>query len=55
MNSNVEKMHARREAGDCPFCGHTVKTNEFRDFKSRDEFKISGLCQKCQDDFFKGE
>ncbi len=40
------------ELGNCPFCGLAVKENEFRDELSKREFKISGICQTCQDDFF---
>ena len=38
--------------GNCPFCVKEVKLDEFRDSLSLDEFHISGLCQKCQDEFF---
>lgn len=37
----------------CPFC--RVKVNpkkDFRDELSRKEYKISGLCQSCQDKMF---
>lgn len=36
----------------CPFCGKEVNMNEFKDELSEKEFKISGLCQKCQDETF---
>ena len=37
----------------CPFCKKIVDPElDFNDLKSKKEFKISGLCQKCQDDFF---
>lgn len=36
----------------CPFCRAIVLEIEFRDEISRKEFKISGLCQKCQDKTF---
>ena len=42
----------RVESGLCPFCGKEVKQEDFRDDLSRKEFKISGLCQKCQDKMF---
>lgn len=39
--------------GKCPFCGKEIDPNtEFRDEKSRKEFDISGMCQKCQDEIF---
>jgi len=39
--------------GICPFCHQLVDKKAFKDELSRREFKISGLCQKCQDDTFK--
>lgn len=41
------------ERGECPFCGKPIVDN-FRDELSRKEFKISGLCQSCQDEMFGG-
>lgn len=46
------KMFENKEKGLCPFCGHEVDIREFRDELSVKEFKISGLCQKCQDEVF---
>ncbi len=40
--------------GVCPMCGIHVCLIPFRDEISRREYKISGLCQKCQDAIFKG-
>jgi hypothetical protein len=40
------------EAGKCPFCKKVIFVSDFRNDISLREFKISGLCQKCQDDFF---
>jgi hypothetical protein len=40
------------ELGLCPFCSNPVKVEDFRNEISRREFNISGICQKCQDDFF---
>lgn len=38
-------------AGRCAFC---VKPNlNFRDERSKKEYRISGVCQKCQDQAFK--
>lgn len=42
------------EEGLCPFCRNPVNFEGFRDDLSRREFKISGLCQKCQDEIFGG-
>lgn len=44
---------ARVEAGQCAFdASHDVSPETFRDDLSRKEFRISGLCQKCQDEVF---
>jgi len=40
------------DEGKCPFCKETINTKSFRDELSKKEFKISGLCQKCQDETF---
>ena len=41
--------------GYCPICASEVHPNkEFRDERSIREYKLSGLCQKCQDAFFEG-
>jgi len=42
------------KAGKCPFCNTMVDLSEFRDEISKKEFLISGICQKCQDEFFGG-
>lgn len=38
------------KANKCVFCGKDVVS--LRDEKSFREYKISGLCQKCQDETF---
>lgn len=48
----VREMIRARENGVCPFCKKPVDINEFRDELSLREYRISGLCQSCQDDFF---
>ena len=40
------------EAGLCPSCGRKIHTKDFRDALSKREYKISGLCQTCQDTVF---
>lgn len=48
-----KEVDAVRE-GRCPFCGKTIDPlTEFRDGLSYREFRISGLCQSCQDETFK--
>lgn len=39
--------------GNCPFCSKPVNRDDLRDDLSKREFDISGICQACQDDFFK--
>jgi len=39
-------------AGRCPICNDMIHMQDFRDDVSRREWRISGMCQKCQDDFF---
>lgn len=49
----LQRMHAEaqdnRAKGHCPQCHQAVTEDDFRDLLSRREWKISGLCQKCQD------
>jgi len=57
---NVEFMRAMGfgkqvdlvQQGKCPSCEQEVKPSEFRDDSSMKEYKISGVCQKCQDEVF---
>ena len=39
--------------GKCPVCGDPIDTKEFRSELEFREYKISGMCQKCQDEVFK--
>ena len=52
--AGFEKEVERVEQHLCPFCNTPLKgvRNEFKDAQSFKEFKISGLCQKCQDEIF---
>ena len=43
---------SRIDAGRCPLCTQEVNTSDFRDNLSLTEFRISGMCQGCQDAFF---
>ena len=58
MDKNIMKKAgfgeevANVESGKCPFCKTLVEKGEFRDLLSLKEFKISGLCQQCQDQMF---
>jgi len=40
------------ENGKCPICHCKIKMKDFKNEISKREFKISGLCQKCQDKVF---
>ena len=37
----------------CVLCGKRVTRESFRDADALNEFKISGLCQACHDEYFK--
>jgi|TARA_R100001530_G_C4302545_1_gene150888 hypothetical protein len=49
-----EKEVEQVEKNICPFCHEKVPFGKlsFKDDVSFNEFKISGLCQKCQDKTF---
>lgn len=44
------KLFGETPEGCCPCC--KAKIGAFRDTLSQQEFKISGMCQKCQDKTF---
>ena len=37
------------EQNICPSCHTAINYSDFRDELSKKEYRISGLCQKCQD------
>lgn len=37
------------DKGFCPICEKKIEVYSFRDTVSFKEFKVSGLCQECQD------
>ncbi len=49
----LEKILQLIKENKCPFCATKVNISEFKDALSLKEYKISGLCQKCQDKTFK--
>jgi len=64
MNENIMRAVGFGEhvdlakAGKCPWCKAetgNLTEKDFRDAISWKEFGISGLCQKCQDNFFKSD
>lgn len=48
FDKEIENVENQR----CPFCGREIHMEDFRDSISRKEFRISGLCQACQDEMF---
>lgn len=54
MAENVN-MRSLAAQGKCPFCEKDINIEDFRDTLSIKEYHISGMCQSCQDDFFKEE
>lgn len=48
FNKEVDRV----DVGLCPLCDKKVDEGDFKDILSRREFKISGMCQACQDDIF---
>ena len=50
--AGFEKEIEKVNMGLCPFCNQPAKVEDFRNAISRREFKISGMCQKCQDKIF---
>ena len=58
MNKNImravgfEEEVKAVEGGQCPFCKKSTSIDDFRDDLSRREFRISGLCQGCQNEMF---
>ena len=58
MNREIMEAMGFKEEMDnvdnniCPFCKGFVDESKFKDEISKKEFKISGLCQKCQDKTF---
>ena len=58
MNEKIMKTFFPKEVeevkqGNCPICKNPINMNDFTDELSVKEFHISGMCQRCQNDFFK--
>ena len=43
---------SRVESKHCPICNKDMTSAQFKDKLSIREYKISGMCQECQDDTF---
>ena len=41
-----------QHGGYCPMCKGEIEVENFDSLKSKQEFAISGMCQKCQDLLF---
>ena len=58
MNNNImKKMGFEKEVKlvkekKCPFCKKQINEVNFKNELSKREYKISGLCQECQDKVF---
>jgi hypothetical protein len=46
------KQSERIQQDLCPSCGKFINPSDFKDDLSRREFRLSGMCQKCQDETF---
>lgn len=46
-----DQMELAKE-GKCTTCGKEIKIEDYRDPLSLQEYKISGMCQECQDSVF---
>lgn len=59
IGEDLRNMYPREflriAGGNCPVCDTKIREEEFIDELSKKEFKISGLCQACQDSVFKDE
>ena len=53
--AGFEKEVEKVEEGKCPFCNTIINLSDFTDPLSLKEFKISGLCQSCQNTVFTQE
>lgn len=45
----------RKKEGLCTICHCEIVLGDFTDKTSLKEYTISGMCQKCQDEFFGGD
>ena len=48
FNEEIDRV----EPGKCATCGKDMTDAKFKNEISRKEFKISGMCQECQDETF---
>ena len=55
LNSFMPKRKERPEQNKCVTCGADVNPMSFQDAISFKEWRISGMCQTCQDSVFNSE
>lgn len=48
FSKEIDRINKKK----CPMCNKDINMNDFKDKLSLKEFKISGMCQKCQDKIF---
>jgi hypothetical protein len=52
----MKEMHEARAKGLCPHCKCEEPAKKgFKDELSEKDFRITGLCQECQDDIYADE
>jgi len=52
MNALFPAETAAVDAGICPFCLKHINVEDFTDKLSYQDYKITGMCQACQDEFY---
>ena len=52
IKTGFKKQIESIESGNCPICKDEINIKDFKDYLSIKEYRISGLCQKCQDKVF---
>jgi len=52
VDAGFEQEVTRVRNNKCPYCNREIIMSKFKDERSRREFRISGMCQICQDETF---
>lgn len=56
LNEAVKKIFPKEtelaKHGQCVFCEKIIRMEDFKDELSRKEYRISGICQSCQNKTF---
>ena len=55
LQNLMAEADEQRRKGNCPTCFEPVAPEDFRDPGSVEEYRISGMCQDCQDRVFQTE